>query len=57
MAGFVLGAGEGRAYGFHGATVLAAQAIAAGLVDEYQLFIVPAVVGGGTRAPWRTRSG
>ncbi len=29
---------------------LAAQAIAAGLVDEYQLFIVPAVVGGGTRA-------
>jgi dihydrofolate reductase len=29
---------------------LAAQAIAAGLVDEYQLFLVPAVVGGGTRA-------
>jgi dihydrofolate reductase len=29
---------------------LAAQAIAAGLVDEYQLFVVPAVVGGGTRA-------
>lgn len=29
---------------------LAAQAIAAGLVDEYQLFIVPTVVGGGTRA-------
>lgn len=29
---------------------LAAQAIAAGLVDEYQLLIVPAVVGGGTRA-------
>jgi dihydrofolate reductase len=29
---------------------LAAQAIAAGLVDEYQLFIVPVVVGGGTRA-------
>jgi riboflavin biosynthesis pyrimidine reductase len=29
---------------------LAAQAIAAGLVDEYQLFAVPAVVGGGTRA-------
>jgi dihydrofolate reductase len=28
----------------------AAQAIAAGLVDEYQLFVVPAVVGGGTRA-------
>lgn len=28
---------------------LAAQAIAAGLVDEYQLFIVPVVVGGGTR--------
>ena len=30
---------------------LAAQAIAAGLVDEYQLFVVPAIVGGGTRAP------
>ena len=29
---------------------LAAQAILAGLVDEYQLFVVPAVVGGGTRA-------
>jgi dihydrofolate reductase len=29
---------------------LTAQAIAAGLVDEYQLFVVPAVVGGGTRA-------
>ena len=29
---------------------LAAQAIMAGLVDEYQLFVVPAVVGGGTRA-------
>ena len=29
---------------------LAAQAIAAGLVDEYQLFVVPAVVGGGLRA-------
>jgi dihydrofolate reductase len=29
---------------------LAAQVIAAGLVDEYQLFVVPAVVGGGTRA-------
>ncbi len=28
----------------------AAQAIAAGLVDEYQLFVVPAVAGGGTRA-------
>jgi dihydrofolate reductase len=28
---------------------LAAQAIAAGLVDEYHLFVVPAVVGGGTR--------
>jgi dihydrofolate reductase len=33
-----------------GGPELAAQAIAAGLVDEYQLFIVPAVVGGGTRA-------
>ena len=33
-----------------GGARLAAQAIAAGLVDEYQLFIVPAVVGGGTRA-------
>jgi hypothetical protein len=29
---------------------LAAQAIAAGLVDGYQLFVVPAVVDGGTRA-------
>ena len=29
---------------------LAAQAIKAGLVDEYQLFIVPAVVGGGKRS-------
>ena len=25
-------------------------AISAGLVDEYQLFVVPAIVGGGTRA-------
>jgi len=32
-----------------GGAGLAAQAIAAGLVDEYQLFIVPTVVGGGTR--------
>jgi dihydrofolate reductase len=29
---------------------LAAQAIAAGLVDEYHLFVVPIVVGGGKRA-------
>jgi dihydrofolate reductase len=29
---------------------LAAQVIEAGLVDEYQLFITPIVVGGGTRA-------
>lgn len=28
---------------------LAAQAIRAGLVDEFQLFVVPVVVGGGTR--------
>ena len=28
---------------------LAAQAIAAGLIDEYQLFVVPVIVGGGTR--------
>ena len=33
-----------------GGAQLAGQAIAAGLVDEYQLFLVPAVVGGGTRA-------
>jgi len=33
-----------------GGAQLAAQAIAAGLVDEYQLFIVPTVVGGGTRS-------
>lgn len=28
---------------------LAAQAIRAGLVDEYQLFVGPAIVGGGNR--------
>jgi dihydrofolate reductase len=28
---------------------LAAQAIEAGLVDEFQLFLTPAIVGGGTR--------
>jgi dihydrofolate reductase len=33
-----------------GGAELAAQAIAAGLVDEIQLFLVPAVVGGGKRA-------
>ena len=33
-----------------GGAHLAAQAIAAGLVDEYQLFLVPVIVGGGTRA-------
>ncbi len=33
-----------------GGAQLAAQAIAAGLVDEYQLFLVPAIVGGGTRS-------
>jgi len=39
-----------------GGAHLAAQAIAAGLVDEYQLFTVPAIVGGGTRAlPDRVR--
>lgn len=32
-----------------GGPTLAAQAITAGLVDEYQLFIVPVVVGGGRR--------
>ena len=32
-----------------GGPELAAHAIRAGLVDEYQLFVVPAVVGGGTR--------
>ena len=32
-----------------GGPTLAAQAIAAGLVDEYQLFVVPVIVGGGTR--------
>jgi dihydrofolate reductase len=32
-----------------GGPELAAQAIAAGLVDEYQLFVAPAVVGGGNR--------
>lgn len=29
---------------------LAAQAISAGLVDEYQLFVAPVIVGGGTRS-------
>ena len=33
-----------------GGPQLAGQAMAAGLVDEYQLFVVPAVVGGGARA-------
>lgn len=32
-----------------GGPALAAQALAAGLVDECHLFVVPAVVGGGTR--------
>ena len=33
-----------------GGAELAARAIAAGLVDEYQLFLVPILVGGGKRA-------
>ncbi|MEA2580214.1 MAG: hypothetical protein QOE83_1106 [Actinomycetota bacterium] len=33
-----------------GGPTLAAQAIKAGLVDEYHLFLTPVVVGGGTRA-------
>lgn len=33
-----------------GGSELAAQAIAAGLVDEYQLFLVPVLVGGGKRS-------
>jgi dihydrofolate reductase len=33
-----------------GGPTLAAHAIAAGLVDEYQLFVVPVIVGGGTHA-------
>jgi dihydrofolate reductase len=33
-----------------GGPTLAARAIAAGLIDECHLFLVPAVVGGGTRA-------
>jgi dihydrofolate reductase len=33
-----------------GGAALAAEALRAGLVDEYHLFAVPAVVGGGTRA-------
>jgi dihydrofolate reductase len=33
-----------------GGAGLAAEAIAAGLVDEYQLFVVPVLVGGGKRA-------
>lgn len=38
-----------RDIGIGGAN-LAAQAIAAGLVDEYQFIVVPVVVGGGTRS-------
>jgi dihydrofolate reductase len=33
-----------------GGSELAAQAISAGLVDEYHLFLTPVVVGGGTRS-------
>ncbi|GAA3872930.1 dihydrofolate reductase family protein [Leifsonia kafniensis] len=33
-----------------GGPTLAAHAITAGLVDEYQLFVVPILIGGGTRA-------
>jgi riboflavin biosynthesis pyrimidine reductase len=33
-----------------GGPTLAAQAIAAGLVDELHLFVAPVVVGGGTRS-------
>jgi riboflavin biosynthesis pyrimidine reductase len=33
-----------------GGAELAGQAIKAGLVDEYHLFLTPVVVGGGTRA-------
>jgi dihydrofolate reductase len=33
-----------------GGPELAAQAIRAGLIDDYQLFVVPVIVGGGTRA-------
>jgi dihydrofolate reductase len=33
-----------------GGPELAAQAIEAGLVDEFQLFLVPVVVGGGKRS-------
>ncbi len=33
-----------------GGPVLAAQAIKTGLVDEYQLFLAPVLVGGGTRS-------
>ena len=36
-----------------GGAALAAQAIKAGLVDEYQLFLVPVVVGGGQAFPAR----
>ena len=42
-------ASEGRDISVGGPD-LAAQAIKAGLVDDYQLFVVPIVVGGGNRA-------
>ncbi len=35
---------------------LAAQAIKAGLVDEYHLFVTPIVIGGGTRSLRRVRA-
>ena len=39
-----------------GGPTLAARAISAGLVDEYQMFVAPVVVGGGTRTlPHRVR--
>ena len=41
--------GDGRRDITVGGPHLAAQAIEAGLVDEYQLFFVPVVVGGGKR--------
>ncbi|WP_017596331.1 dihydrofolate reductase family protein [Nocardiopsis potens] len=44
-----LKAGEGGPIGMTGSTTLARALTAAGLIDEYRLFVYPVVIGGGTR--------